>query len=80
MPKKLRGWNVVNVASHSAPASAQPTAAITKMMRLAVITFTPTDAAASSLSRIACIDEPSRLRSSRKITPSMIAIEPSVSQ
>ena len=37
------GWKVIEVASHSVPASAQPKAARKKMVRLAASTRTPTD-------------------------------------
>ena len=45
-------------ASVIAPAAPQPAAASTNSTRLPAITRTPTDAAASSSSRIACSDAP----------------------
>ena len=68
------------VASHSAPAAAQPNAAITKITRLEAMTRTPSDAAASSSSRIAWIAVPSPLRSRMNMTTRNSAIAPSVAQ
>ena len=51
--KYVLGWKLINVESVSAPAAAQPTAARTKIRRFVAMTRTPSEAAASSLSRIA---------------------------
>ncbi len=68
------------VASHSAPASAAPNAASTKISRLVASTRTPSDAAASSLSRIAWIAAPVRLRSSANSAASSAAAAASAHQ
>ena len=67
-------------ASVSAPAAPQPRAASTYSTRLPSITRTPTEAAASSSSRMACSDAPRRLRRSTKTATSGAPRSASVSQ
>jgi hypothetical protein len=63
-PKLVRGWKVTALASQMQPASAQPSAAMTKMMGLMRIVSMPIEVAASSSSRIARAAQPMRPRSS----------------
>ena len=64
----------------SAPAAPHPTAAMMKRIRLARITGTPTDAAASSSSRIAWNEAPVRLRSRKNPAASNTTVAPSAIQ